>query len=504
MGIHDFTVYDMLKRNARLYENTTALVCANEQITFSKLLRQVQSLSGNLLRQGVHQKDRLAIMAQNCHNFFLLYGAAAAIGAIAVPINWRLSREEVQSIILDSTPKFIFFDKNYGDLISQLRANCKSLQKFFVFDESEGDFASFTELLDNYRFVEMEVSGGDPYIIIYTAATDGKPKGAILSQNNIIFCNIQAIAMMGLTSNDAYLNILPLYHAGDIVLALSIMHAGGKNVIIPKFDPEAVLQVIEKERVTMIGTFPPILEQLTNEISREKYELSFLRYTIGVESANSMAEFEKKIGSQCWIDYGQTETMAMTTFSPYSKRAGSSGRQGLLVDIKIVDEYDREVGVGKNGEILTRGPLVFQGYWGQDELTKYTFRDGWHHTGDIGRLDTEGYLWFAGRKAEKELIKSGGENVYPVEVEKVILEHPSIEEVTVIGVPDPKYGEGIKAICVLKPDRKLMEQELIDFVASKIARYKKPRYALFVDLLPKKEDGSIDREKVKAIYSRES
>jgi long-chain acyl-CoA synthetase len=144
--------------------------------------------------------------------------------------------------------------------------------------------------------------------------------------------------------------------------------------------------------------------------------------------------------------------------------------------------------------------LVFLGYWGEEDLTKHTFREGWHHTGDAGRKDEEGYLWFAGRKAEKELIKPGGENVYPVEVEKVILEHPNVQEVSVIGVPDPKFGEGIKAVCALKPKSKLTEQELIDFVAGKIARYKKPGYVQFVDSLPKKEDGSIDRVKVKEMY----
>jgi len=165
-----------------------------------------------------------------------------------------------------------------------------------------------------------------------------------------------------------------------------------------------------------------------------------------------------------------------------------------------VDEFDHEVEAGKVGEILVRGPLVFHGYWGEDDLTKHTFRDEWHHTGDAGRMDQDGYLWFAGRKAEKELIKPGGENVYPIEVEKVILEHPSVQEVSVIGVPDPKFGEGIKAICVLKPSAKLTEQELIDFVGGRIARYKNRVTVKFVASLPKKEDGSVDRVKVKEMY----
>jgi long-chain acyl-CoA synthetase len=167
----------------------------------------------------------------------------------------------------------------------------------------------------------------------------------------------------------------------------------------------------------------------------------------------------------------------------------------------IADAFDQEVSRGDSGEILVRGPLVFQGYWKERELTEHTLRTDWHHTGDLGRVDDEGYLWYIGRKSEKELIKSGGENVYPVEVEKTILQHPAVNEVTVIGVPDPGFGEAIKAICVLKPGYNLSEQEIIDFVGKRIARYKKPKSVHFVDSLPKTKDGSIDREQVKGKYS---
>jgi long-chain acyl-CoA synthetase len=167
----------------------------------------------------------------------------------------------------------------------------------------------------------------------------------------------------------------------------------------------------------------------------------------------------------------------------------------------IADEFDQEVSRGESGEILVRGPLVFQGYWKEKKLSEHTLRGGWHHTGDLGRIDDEGYLWFVGRKAEKELIKSGGENVYPVEVEKTILQHPAVKEVAVIGVPHSDFGEAIKAICVLKPGYNLSEDEIIDFVGKRIARYKKPKNVLFVDSLPKTGEGSVDREMVKVKYS---
>jgi len=190
----------------------------------------------------------------------------------------------------------------------------------------------------------------------------------------------------------------------------------------------------------------------------------------------------------------------MVTLSPASEKPGSAGRQGLLMKIRIVDQQDMDVSNGQTGEIIVQGPMIFQGFWKYEDENRYTFRKKWHHTGDIGCLDSDGYLWFKGRKPEKELIKPGGENVYPAEVENIILEHKSILEVSVIGVPDSKFGEGIKAVCVLQKGSKLTADELAEFVASRIARYKKPRYVDFVTKLPRKQDGSIDRDKVKELY----
>ena len=173
-----------------------------------------------------------------------------------------------------------------------------------------------------------------------------------------------------------------------------------------------------------------------------------------------------------------------------------------MVELETVDDYGDLVKTGKSGEIVLRGPMVFKGYWNLEKDNEYTFRDGWHHTGDLGRIDKDGYLWYHGPSATKELIKPGGENVYPAEVEKVILEHPAVEEVSVIGVPDPEWGEAVKAICVLKEGALMAENDLIQFVAARIARYKKPKYVVFTSKLPKNEAGLIDRQKVKADYGK--
>jgi long-chain acyl-CoA synthetase len=200
--------------------------------------------------------------------------------------------------------------------------------------------------------------------------------------------------------------------------------------------------------------------------------------------------------------YGQTETSCLVSIGRYNDRPGSAGKTILLGDVRLVDDHDHAVAPGEVGEITLKGPMVFKGYWGLPEDNEYCFRNGRHHTGDLGRFDAGGFLFYAGRKAEKELIKPGGENVYPAEVEKIILQHAAVEQTVVIGVPDPKWKEGIKAVCLLKKGAVLEASELIEFVGARIARFKKPQYVEFVSELPLKKDGSIDRQEVKRMYGQ--
>ena len=227
------------------------------------------------------------------------------------------------------------------------------------------------------------------------------------------------------------------------------------------------------------------------------HDLSSIRNVGGLDSPENIFRFKELVPhARFWTGFAQTEAMPVTG-GFMEERPGSAGRPSPLARVALFDDYDHEVPVGTPGEICVRSPVVFLGYWGLDEETAYTFRNGWHHTGDIGRFDEDGYLWYVKRKAEKELIKPGGENVYPTEVEKTILTHEAVTEVSVIGVPDKQWGEAIKAVCVLKPGKSLEAQDLIEFVASKIARYKKPKFIVFVDSLPKKPDGTVDRDQVK-------
>ncbi len=496
MNPRDFTIYDIFKRNAILFGSRTAILYEDQEITFGELFNKARAVAGWLKDKGIVKGDRIAVLTKNCHPFFTLMGGIAALGGMMVPINFRLSADEIGYVLSDAEPAMLFFDPDFEKTISGL----PHPKERIALGPSGGNFTSFDSLLSHPPGSAVPLSDNDPFMMMHTAAVQGRPRGALLSHRNLISSSIQTASTVSLTPHDIYLNILPLFHIAGFVLALTVMHAGGKNVVLSKFDPKTVAKMMDQLNVTVMGDFPPILVQLLDQQSAGEATFSSLKNVLGVEAPDTVRRFENLGYGRFWLAYGQTETMGWTCLCPSSERPGSAGKPGSLVELKIVDEFDREVNPGRPGEIVIRGPLVFQGYWREEELTQQTLREGWHHTGDMGRVDEEGYLWFVGRKAEKELIKPGGENVYPVEVEKVILEHPSIHEVSVIGVPDPKFGEGVKAVCVLKRGARLSEQELIDFVVSRIARYKKPGYIEFVDSLPKREDGSIDREKVKAKY----
>jgi acyl-CoA synthetase (AMP-forming)/AMP-acid ligase II len=501
MGLYDFTIYDIIKRNAMLYGKRTALIAGEKRITHRQFLETVDRVACGLLGLGIEKGDRIAVLAQNSIKYFYLYGASAKIGAIMLPINWRFKPEEVEYVISDVSPKIIFAGSEFQDLATSIVSKFGFIEGCYGMDQAEGNLPAFNDLKENDgENPEVDVHSDDAFVIMHTAAVTGKPRGATLSHGSLIAFNVQSMYYYNLTEKDCHLCILPLFHVAALGIALNVMQAGGTNVVLPKFDVDLALTHIHKDKVTIFAEFPPILQKLLDK-NREKdkdYDLSSLRIVVGLDNPDTVRRFEKITGATFWTTYAQTETSGFVSYAPYFERQGSAGLPGFLVEVKIMDDAENFAETGDVGEILVRGPMVFKGYWGLENVNKDTFRGGWHHTGDMGWFDEEGYLWYIGRKAEKELIKPGGENVYPAEVEKVIMENPSVEDVTVIGVPDEQWGEGIKAVCVLKKDKILTESQLIEFVASKIARFKKPKYVVFVSSLPKSEDGSINREKVKA------
>jgi len=497
-SLHNLSFFDIYEKHA-LYRGDSPAICwEGGDITYGELYSETSKFAGGLEKLNLAPGSRIAVLCKNHPAFFHLFGAASALNLVLVLINRRLSEEEVSFIIEDTTPSVIICDQQMADQAETLKESFSFLQHSFIVDGEGDDFAKLygDSPLEHAR----PCNSSDPFVIIHTAAMLGRPRGAVLSQENIILANLQINNTYGMDKSKCYLNILPLFHIMGVNLGLGTLQAGGKNVIMGKFDPQEALQLIESEKVSLFGSFPPIVANLLEVLDNGDFDLSSLEIVAGLEMPDTVEKWETSTDSKFWTMYGQTETSGLITFAEYFAKTGSAGAVSPLANIKIIDDFETVLPVGETGEIVVRGPLVFQGYWNDNELNDHTFRGKWHHTGDLGMIDSEGFLFFKGRKAEKELIKPGGENVFPAEVEKAILGHEAVKEVCVFGVPDPKFGEGIKAVCSLHPGRTLTKEDLITFCGTLIAGYKKPRYVEFIDELPKGGDGTIDREKIKLDY----
>ena len=328
-----------------------------------------------------------------------------------------------------------------------------------------------------------EVVADDPFAIIPTAAVDVIPRGAVLTHANVVTSNLQTAAAMELVPADGNLLALPLFHIAALGSGLAVMHAGGQNVVMPRFDPAEAVRLIDLHGLSFISDFPPVLVSILDQAKEQGSALESLRIVNGLDAPDTIERLYAETGAEFWSGFGQTETTGWVTLQRFRERPGAAGVPGPVCRVRVVDDYDRDVPTGTPGEILARGPTVFQGYFDQPEVNEHTFRGGWHHTGDVGRFDEDGYLHYVKRKPEKELIKPGGENVYPAEVETTIMELPEASAVCVFGVPDRKWGEGIMA--VVETAGGLTAERVIDHVGSRIARFKRPQHVAFTESLPR-------------------
>ena len=503
MGLYDFTFYDLICRNAGAYNNGPAWfeVDDGRLLTFAQIKEAVDRLAGGLQNIGIHKGDRIGILGKNSLEYFLLYGAAAALGAIVLPINWRLSTDEILFNLKDCKPVLLFVDEDFEKMIQTAKDELSFVNHIYNLKAKKGCFDEISLLLENAgRFEPVDVSSDDGFVIIHTAAVAGRPRGALLSHRNLLCANLALNYCFNLAINDVHLNLLPLFHVGGLFMATNSFHVGAQNINMRRFDASKAIKLIETHQVSLLFDFSPILSSILESQEKTGGNINSLRAVMGLDSPETIEAYQKKTGGRFYCLYGQTETSCIATMGCYDDKPGSAGKAVPLADVRLVDDYDQPVSEGLVGEITVKGPMVFKGYWNLPEDNASIFREGWHHTGDLGRFDENGFLWYAGRKAEKELIKPGGENVYPAEVEKVILQHPAVEQTVVFGVPDPKWKEGIKAVCRLKPDQYLTSEALIQFVGERIARFKKPRYVEFISELPIKDDGELDREKIKEQY----
>lgn len=499
MQVQNFTLYDMIEQNAQRDADHIALVDEVHSYTFKEFQQRVDALAAGIAQLPLSKGDRICILAQNHPSYVELYGACAKLGVIAYPINWRLSTEEIERVIDRAQPRMMLVDEASLALVADWPTLKSSIPYWYKLGEAAvGGFALLSSLyLANFEHAAVAVGADDPFAVISTAAVDVIPRGAVLTHTNILVANLQSMACMALGAADCGLLFLPLFHVAALNTAFAVMHAGGTNVVMSRFDAQQAVQLIDTHQVTTITTFPPVLSSILDAAQAAGSRLPSLRHVSGLEGPDTIARLHEASTAQFWSGFGQTETSGFVTLQRAAENPGSAGRVTPFNRVKLVDDYDREVPVGTPGEIVVRGPMVFQGYYEQPEETAHTFRGGWHHTGDVGRFDAAGFLYYVKRKAEKELIKPGGENVYPAEVEAVMMEIEGITAVCVFGVPDAQWGEAIKAVVERAPGASLSAEAVIAHVGSRIARFKRPKCVVFVDLIPKSDDGMIDREAVK-------
>jgi long-chain acyl-CoA synthetase len=501
MNVQDFTVYDMLRRGASVFGGRPAIFHEGRATTHRELLRRVDSLATGLAGHSLAKGDRVCILAQNHPAYLELYGACAKLGLLAYPINWRLTPEEIERIVERAAPRVMVVDEPSLHLVADWPTSKKKIAYWYQIGTTAGEgFTPFDRLyIESGVEPPPEVAPDDPFAVIVTAAVDVIPRGAVLTNGNVIASNLQSMTCMGLKEDDCNLLALPLFHIAGLGNALAVMHAGGANVVVPRFDAEECVRLVDEHKVTFFTSFAPILMNLLEAAGQAGSKLPSLRHVSGLETPEAIQRLKEVTSAQFWAGFGQSETSGFVTLQKLEERPGAAGRPGPLAEIRLVDDDDADVPVGTPGEIVVRGPLVMQGYYAQPDVTAQTFRGGWHHTGDLGKFDEDGYLFYAGRKPEKELIKPGGENVYPAEVEAVIMELEEVSGVCVFGVPDGQWGEAIKAVVEAKG---LTPEQVIEHVGGRIARFKRPKWVAFTDSLPKTAAGEVNLAAVKAAWGQ--
>lgn len=500
------TGLDWVKHRARLTPDKIALVDidANLRLTYEALNQRAESVAAFLQNKGIRKGDRIAILAPNDIAFFDLIFASAKIGSILVPFNTRFGLKEIEYLLDDSKPKLLFIHPEY--LASIVKLNTPPL--ILLTEKDDSSPRTETEAIPYQQVVKFpaanqmaaEISMENPWLIIYTGGTTGFPKGAVLTYRSVIWNSLNTIISWGIKENDITVTYMPLYHTGGInALSMPVLHMGGTVIIGKKYDPEKAVQIIEEERCTILLLVPTMYHMMIKTKAFQNADFPSMHTFLSGGAPcpfNIYNEFQAK-GLNFKEGYGLTEAgpnnFYINPIKAYQKK-GSVGKPMFYNEVKIVDDDGKEMPTGEVGEIWLAGPHLFDYYWNKEEETNKAFHHKWFKTGDLGRKDQDGDYYIVGRK--KDMIISGGENIYPLEIENVLHRHPSIEEASVVGLPDEKWGEVVTAFIVMKNEKELREvdeKELKAYLISHLAGYKLPKKYHFVKELPKTSIGKISK-----------
>lgn len=473
-----------------------ALAFEGTRLTYGQLNSKVNRVANGLLDLGIKKGDRVAALMYNCHQFMEIYFALAKIGAIMVPLNFRLVARELQFALDDSGSSTLFMGPEFLEIVATVRSSLKTVRSFFfIGPKAPANVTDYETFFSNYSDQEpaIEVSEEDEQLIIYTSGTTGRPKGAVYTHSTTIWMSLSQIVDFGFNKNDITAISGPLYHVGGLIdLTMPMFHTGGSCIMMRStgFNPKETLELIEREKITLILLFPIMLYDILRYPELNKYDTGSLRMIFTGGEPVPVAALEKSMEvfptASVIQGFGLTEGSAIASFlsQKYAvSKIGSIGKAIAHVKIRVVNDEGKDAKPGEIGEILTQGPSVSKGYWMRPDANKETFGDGWCHTGDLGRIDEDGFVYIAGRK--KDMIISGAENIYPAEIEDVLYTNPKISEVAVIGMPDEKWGEAVLAVVVPKKGQSLTEEEVIAYCKDNLASYKKPKLVRFVDALPR-------------------
>lgn len=504
-------VGEWLERRAQLTPEKIGLIDNETQarLTYRTLNTRAQALAALLQSSyGVQQGDRVAILAGNSPEYLDAFFACALLGAILVPLNWRLTVRELVTILLDCEPRVLVHDAGYQQKALET-AHAVALDHgpsmpLLPFSTFPGEDASLTTRVAPFHTPD----GEEAVLILYTSGTTGVPKGAMLSHRMLTWNAINTQVSWGLRETDITPTFAPFFHAGGLnVLTTPLYYCGGTVVLLHTSEPGAILRSIERERCTIVFAVPTVFQMLAEHPAFETTDWSSVRFCVTGGSSCPVPLIERYAarGLVFRQGYGLTE-VGVNCFSlapeDALRKAGSVGRPVFHSRVRVVDEDDRDVAVGEVGELALAGPHVCSGYWRRPEATAEAYRDGWWHTGDLVRCDDEGYYAIVGRK--KDLLISGGENIYPAEIEQVLLTHAEIAEAAVIGRPDPKWGEVGVAVVVLRRPGSLSAQEVVAYCADRLARYKIPRAVVFADSLPRNAMGKVLKAELRSRYLAEA
>jgi fatty-acyl-CoA synthase len=483
---------DWLFRRAELTPGREAIVDGEIRLSYAQLVDRVGRAATLLRTLGIGRSDRVATLASNCVEFMELFYATAEIGAILVPLNWRLAARELDYQIRDAGATLLFVGREHTALADQLASDLPLRTRIGLDDEYPSRRDHSAPLADGHARGAFT----DPHLILYTSGTTGHPKGAVITHANTFWNVVNTMSTVALSESDTTVTVLPMFHSGGIGLyTVPTLTLGGRVVIVRKFERDALIEILRRERAALCFGVPAIWLEMLKSPDFTAASLPDLRYvpTGGAPCPTSVIAELGSRGFICLQGYGLTETAPGGTLIPvadWKRKAGTVGKAMPFVELRVTGESGEPCAPGVVGEVHFRGPNVFAGYWNLPDATAEAFTsDGWFRSGDLGFVDDEGFLSLVDRK--KDMVITGGENVYSAEVEDVLFAHAAVAEAAVIGVPDERWGEAVCAVVALRPDAKASADELIAHCRARLAKYKTPRYVVFIDSLPRNAAGKV-------------